>query len=168
MTRTMGGKQRGKTLNLDRHRSRTELPAGAFVCRCSQGQHHRSWARGLLPSSLLKALAGYRTSAGRVTATADSHRHFLFAFILQIAAQSLNYSEQTPLTAPWSRGDTNTQMAAAVFPCAGVSRFAGGLAGQLAQFVKQAGGSEVEHTVLGTQRGWNQPLSSWCPQNRGC
>lgn len=42
----------------------------------------------------------------------------------------------------------------------------GGLAGQLAQFVKQAGGREVEHTVLGTQRGWNQPLSSWCPQKR--
>lgn len=44
----------------------------------------------------------------------------------------------------------------------------GGLAGQLVQFVKQAGGSQVEHTVLGTQRGMNQPLSSWCPQNRGC
>lgn len=44
----------------------------------------------------------------------------------------------------------------------------GGLAGQLAQFVKQAGGSEVEHTVLGTQRAWNQPLSSGCAQNRGC
>lgn len=48
-------------------------------------------------------------------------------------------------------------MAAAVFPCAGVSRFPGALAGQLAQFVKQAGGSEVEHTVLGRQTGGTSP-----------
>lgn len=33
----------------------------------------------------------------------------------------------------------------------------GGLAGQLVQFVKQAGGSEVEHSVLGTQRGGTSP-----------
>lgn len=33
----------------------------------------------------------------------------------------------------------------------------GGLDGQLAQFVKQAGGREVEHTVLGTQRGGTSP-----------
>lgn len=107
MTRTLGGKQRGETPNLDRHRSRTELCAGASVCRCSQDKAAGA-GLGALHSSLLEALAGCGTSGGRVTATADSHRHFLFSFILQIAAQSLNYSEQTPVTAPWSRGDTDT------------------------------------------------------------
>lgn len=170
MTRAMGGKQWGKALVSGRHRSRRELPAGAFVCRCSQGQRCRSWARGLRPSSLPKALAGHGTSGGRVSATAHSHRHFFVSFIVQIAAQSLNYSEQTPVTAPWSRGDAGTDGGCS-FPCAGVSRLPGALAGQLAPFAKQAGGSEAS-TPCWAGRGagtlCHQPLSSWHPQDRGC
>lgn len=84
---------------------------------CAGG--HRDGAAGaglgLLPSSLLKALPGHGTSGGRVPAPAHSHGHFLFPFILQTAAQSLNYSEQAPVAARWSRGaQTQTQMAAAV------------------------------------------------------
>ena len=65
----------------------------------SQHSHGGLW----LSNSFLKAIAGYWTLVERVTATADSYRHFLFSFILQIAAQSLNYSKLTPLTASWSR-----------------------------------------------------------------
>lgn len=85
--------------------------------------------------------------AERVTGTADSYRHFLVSFILQIAAQSLNYSKQAPLTASRGRGAHRHTDGGCSFPlCVAYPDSQVCLTGQVVQFVKQAEGSEVEGT----------------------
>lgn len=137
---------------------------------CPQRQCYRNSARsqhrhgGLwLSNSLLKAIARYRTSVERVTATADRYRHFLFSFILQTAAQSLHYWKQTPLTASWRRGARRHTDSGCSFPlCMAYPNSQVCLTGQFVQFGKQAEGSEVEHSVLCTQRALVQSPSHLC------
>lgn len=88
MTRTTGGKQRGKTLTLDKHRSRAELPAGAFCAGVHRAVLQQLRSGLLLPSSLLKALAVHGTSEEELLPlqTATGTFYFPLSYKLQLGA----------------------------------------------------------------------------------
>lgn len=137
-------------------RSRRELPAGAFVCRCSQGQRCRA---GLGAPLLLTPEGSARTgNPGR-----KSYCHCTQPQALSISLYATNCSSEPELfradssDSSLEHGDTGTGGGCGSPAQAHPS--SRGSAGQLAPFVKWAGGSQVEHTVLGT---------SPSPHNRGC